>query len=260
MATVDEFLVYTFLFIIGLCLGSFINVLILRLDKKSGILFGRSECLKCHTQLSWLDLIPVVSYLFLLGKCRYCKSRISSIYPIMELTMAVVIVSYFWVNGFGWDLTVIYYLTLLCLLVSLIFFDFLYFILPDKIVFTLAGLAIFYDIFFRRLELTPLLLTGFLLAFSFGIIYLASKGRLMGFGDVKLVFTIGLILGYPLGFFTIIAAIWSAALLGLGLILLKRATLKTALPFGSFLSAATIVFIIFANSIEEYINIYKYFF
>ena len=197
---------------------------------------------------------------FLVGKCRYCKSRISPVYPMIELVMALVVTLYFWVNGFIWGQVVVYHLTLLVLLVSLIFFDLLYFILPDKITFSLAGLVLFYDIFFRRLELTTLFLTGFLLALGFGIIYLVSRGRLMGFGDVKLVFVVGLILGYPLGLFTVIMAIWSAALLGLGLILLQRATLKTALPFGSFLSAATIIFIIFGNTIEEKINIYKYFF
>lgn len=253
-------LLYLLLFLIGLCIGSFINVLLMRLDRKGGILFGRSECLKCHTQLSWLDLIPIVSYLILMGKCRYCKSKISPIYPTVELITALVVTSYFWVNGFVWNLIIAYHLALLTLLVSLIFFDFLYLILPDKIVFSLIGLALFYGIFFNRLELAPLLVTGFILAFGFGIIYLVSQGRLMGFGDVKLAFAVGLILGYPLGLFTVVMAIWSAALLGLGLILLQKATLKTALPFGSFLSVATIIFIIFGNSIEEKINTYKYFF
>jgi leader peptidase (prepilin peptidase)/N-methyltransferase len=82
----------------------------------------------------------------------------------------------------------------------------------------------------------------------------------MGFGDVKLALAIGLILGYPMGFFAVILAIWSAALWGVALMLSKRATMKTALPFGSFLSASTIIFIIFEKTIYEKIFFYQYFF
>ena len=121
-------------------------------------------------------------------------------------------------------------------------------------------MALLYDIFFRFTQLSSLLLSGFLFSLGFAIIYLVSQGRAMGFGDVKLVLAIGLILGYPLGFFSVIMAIWIAALWGVVLMASKRANLKTALPFGSFLSVAAIVFIIFSKSIEENITIYKYFF
>ncbi len=253
-------LAYIFIGLLGLSLGSFMSVIVFRLDRKEGILTGRSECPKCHKQLAWYDLVPVLSYLILRGKCRYCGSKISIIYPMVELTTAVIMVSYFWVNGFNLGLSGVYYSALIFMLAALIFFDILYLILPDKIVFSLAGLSLLYDIFFRSTELISLLVSGFLFTLAFAIIYIVYNGKAMGFGDVKLALAIGFILGYPMGFFAVVLAIWSAALWGIGMMVLKKATLKTALPFGSFLSATTIFFIIFEKVIHEKIFFYNYFF
>ena len=246
---------YSTVFIVGLCIGSFLNVIVFRLDRKTGILMGRSECSSCSGQLKWYDLIPLISYVYLRGNCRYCKAEISAIYPLVELTTGLAVFSYFWVNGLMFGSSDIFSLVFISLFLLLIFFDALYFILPDKIVFTAIGAALFYDVIFRRPDLYNLLLSGFLSSLAFAIIYLASRGEWMGFGDVKLVFAIGLVLGYPLGIFAMVVAVWTAALWGIILLLLKKANRKTALPFGSFLSAATIVFIIFENVIEEKINV-----
>ena len=252
-------LYYTLFFLFGLCIGSFLNVVLFRLDRKDGILTGRSECRNCLHQLHWYDLIPLVSYLYLGGNCRYCKAEISIIYPLVELTAGLAVFSYFSINGPIFGIGGIFHLVFIVLFLLLIFFDALYFILPDKIVFTAIGAALGYDIIFRRLDLYNLLLSGFLFSLAFAIIYLVSRGEWMGFGDVKLVFAIGLVLGYPLGVFAMVVAVWTAALWGIILLLLKKATRKTALPFGSFLSAATIVFIIFENVITEKITAYLFF-
>lgn len=244
---------------IGLCLGSFLNVVLFRLDKKAGILTGRSECPGCSARLRWYDLIPLFSYLYLRGNCRYCKSEISIVYPIVEFAAGLSIFSYFWVNGLTLGSGDVLSLVLIILFLLLIFFDALYLILPDKIIFPAIVIALIFDLTFQRPEFLNLVLSGFLFSLSFAIIYLVSHGQWMGFGDVKLVFAIGLVLGYPLGFFAIILAIWVAAFWGLALIALKKANLKTALPFGSFLSGATIVFIIFKDVIVEKISIYQYF-
>jgi len=244
-------LFYSLIFVLGLCFGSFLNVLLYRLDRKEGIMTGRSECTKCLKRLEWYDLIPLVSYLILKGKCRYCRSAISFIYPTTELITALVTTLYFWSNGFFFVPSAIFFVFVLVLMVALMFFDALYLILPDKIVFTLGGTALFYNIFFREPELINLLVSGFLFGLAFAILYVVSRGRWMGFGDVKLAFVIGLILGYPFGFFAIIVAIWTAAFTGVIMMALKRANLKTALPFGSFMAGSTIIFIIFKNVIEE---------
>ena len=253
-------LLYFLIFFIGLCLGSFLNVLLVRLDKKEGIITGRSECPKCLQQLKWYDLIPLISYIILRGKCRYCRSVISPIYPITELVTALVVTLYFWSSGFYLGPSDIFAVFVLVSMIALLFFDALYLILPDKIVFMLSGTALIYGIFFKKPELINLLVSGFLFGSFFAILYIVSRGKWMGFGDVKLAFAIGLILGYPLGFFAIILAIWTAALVGVVMIVLKKASLKTALPFGSFMAGSTIIFIIFKNVIETKFSFVSNFF
>lgn len=240
--------------------GSFLSVLISRLDKKDGIIAGRSECPDCFHKLAWYDLVPLFSFIFLGGRCRYCKSPISLFYPLIEITTAIVLIAYFLINGLVSNLVTYYNAVLLTLFVALIFFDALYLLLPDKILVTIVGITLLYNFFFRAEEFIHLCIFGLLFALGFAIIYLVSGGRAMGLGDVKLSFAIGLILGYPLGLLVIILATWSGALWGIGLILFGKATRKTALPFGSFLSAATIIFIIFSNNIETKINTIQYFF
>jgi prepilin signal peptidase PulO-like enzyme (type II secretory pathway) len=251
-----ELILLSSIFVVGLCLGSFLSVLISRLDRKEGIAGGRSECPDCRHQIMWYVLFPVFSYIWLGGKCRYCHSKISILYPLLEIIMAASLIAYFGVNGIVFNVHSIYYSTLLVLFASLIFFDLLYLILPDKITFTIGGLAISYSLFFRLGELPYLLAFGFLLALAFAIIYSATHGKGMGFGDVKLAFVMGLVLGYPLGFFATIVAVWSAALVGVVLMLLKKASMKTALPFGSFLALSTLLFIIFGKIINEKISFY----
>ena len=250
---------YVLVFIFGLVLGSFINVLISRLDKKGGLFFGRSECPKCLTQLRWYDLIPIVSYILLRGKCRYCRKDISIIYPVVELTVGLIFVAYFIINqpSIGW--LAIYELFTLLMLSSLIFFDLLYLIIPDKIIITIVSTSVLYSLLSRRSEVFGSLLSGFILAAFFATIYLISKGEWLGLGDAKLALATGLILGYPLSLFAVIISIWTAALWGIGLLLLHKAGMKTALPFGSFLSVIIIIFIIFHGQIQEqsqFINLF----
>lgn len=214
-------------------------------------MIGRSECFKCLKQLMWYDLIPLVSYAILRGRCRYCRSHISFVYPITELITALVITIYFGVNGFYLGSSSIFAIFVLVLMIALAFFDALYLILPDKIVFMLGGGALIYNIFLRRPDLINLAISGFIFGSAFAILHIVSRGKWMGFGDVKLAIVIGLILGYPFGFFAIIFAIWTAAFVGVVMMTLKMASLKTALPFGSFMAGSTIIFIILKNVIEE---------
>ena len=247
-------LLYFLIFFIGLCFGSFLNVLLFRLDRKKGIVMGRSECTKCLKQLGWYDLIPLISYLKLRGKCRYCQKPISVIYSLTELVTASAVTLYFGANGLYLGPSEIFYVFTLVLMVALIFFDALYLILPDKIVLALGGVAVIYGAVLRNSDFINLLVSGFSFGLAFAILYVVSRWRWMGFGDVKLAFVIGSILGYPLGFFAIIVAIWVAALAGVVLMALKKANLKTALPFGSFMAGSTIIFVIFKNVIEEKIS------
>ncbi len=244
-------LIYILVFLFGLIIGSFLNVVISRLDRKAGLFMGRSECPECLTKLKWYDLFPVLSYLQLKGKCRYCRKNISAIYPIVEIATAGVIVFYFVFNSFGMIPAAAYNLLTVILLTVLFFFDFLYYILPDKIIILLISSSLLFNIIFNRMNLYNFMLSGFLYGAFFAIIYLLSKGEWMGLGDAKLALAIGLILGYPLGFIAIVLSIWLAAIWGILMMVFQKATLKTALPFGSFLSVIVIIFIIFQNEIQK---------
>ncbi len=217
---------------------------------------GRSECPKCSKRLGWHDLFPVISYLFLKSRCRHCKEKISPIYPVVEIITALSFVAFYLVQQSDPVVFIFFYLVVIALLVVLIFFDYLYFILPDKIVLFLVTLVFLFNFFFRRSELGSLLLSALTLGGIFAIINLVSRGKWMGLGDAKLMFLIGLVLGYPLGFIAMTLSIWSAALVGMVLVALGKATRKTALPFGSFLAGVSIIIIIFQNEIQKFIGAY----
>ena len=242
---------YLFIVIFGLIGGSFLNVLLFRLGKKDGLFLGRSECPKCLVRLKWYDLIPIFSYFQLKGKCRYCGKKISTIYPIVEAITATFFLLFFINNGIVLNIDTVFWLIILFFLVSIIFFDILYFIIPDKIVFPLILLTISYNWFYRSIEFNNMLLSGFVLGAFFAIIYMLSKGRWIGLGDAKLVFLMGLLFGYPFGFWVLVVSVWIAAIWGITLIILKKATIKTALPFGTFLSVVSILFIIFENIVRN---------
>ncbi len=243
-----------FITAIGLVLGSFMSVIVFRLGQKEGIAAGRSECPKCLVQLKWYDLMPVFSFITLGGKCRYCRQKISFVYPIMELSMAGSFFLYHWFNGLALSWGIFYDFTMIFILLTLAFFDYEHYILPDKFIFTGLAVSLVYLTLFKSGALLSNALTGFGLAGFFAIIYLVSRGKWMGFGDVKLALLVGFVLGYPIGPVSMIIAIWTGAIWGMVLMATGKANLKTALPFGSFICVSAIFFIIFNNHVQYFLS------
>ncbi len=231
----------------GLIYGSFLNVLLWRLPEGKGI-GGRSHCRTCHHQLTWYDLIPVLSFIILRGRCRYCHASIHIRYPTVEMSTAIVLAFFFALRQPSLGLESIITVFALLVLVSLLFFDLFYLILPDVILLPTIVIFAIYDVTKTQNPL-PYFLTALLSAGFFAILYTVSKGRNMGFGDVKLALLIGLILGYPLGFLAIIGGVWSAAIVAIILLILGNVGLKDKVPLGSFLALSTIISIIFYHEI-----------
>ncbi|HXV26799.1 MAG TPA: prepilin peptidase [Candidatus Paceibacterota bacterium] len=221
---------------VGLCLGSFTSVFVERLGVRGGIVAGRSECPSCGHVLAWYDLVPLVSFLALRGRCRYCGTAISPRYPLMELVMASALGAYAWYRGFSGGLTLTE-MAIIVVLVMLFFFDLRHHLLPDELVIPLGALAVL------RIAIwdmpTPVSAgTGALvLMLLFGLLHAGTRGRGMGFGDVGLGAALGLVFGWPVALFVLLCAVWAGALTGIILLATGRAGMKTALPFGSFLTA-----------------------
>ncbi len=234
--------------LLGLCLGSFINALVWRLHEKKSIVNDRSECPHCHHKLAAADLIPLFSWLLLKGKCRYCKKPIEDS-PIVEAVMPLLFVTSYllWPNAivtwFDWVNFGIW-LAYTVGLVALFVYDLKWYILPDKIVWPLIGLAILNALiqFFTWqpygsvFETASFYLYGLLpIAGVYWLIYIFSKGKLVGFGDVKLGIFMGLALGWQNAFLTFLLANILGTLVVLPLLFAGRLQRKSRIPFGPFL-------------------------
>jgi leader peptidase (prepilin peptidase) / N-methyltransferase len=225
------------LFLYGITLGSFYNVVGIRMPLKMSIVSPRSACPTCGHQLRAYELIPVLSYMLQNGKCRGCQSRISPIYPTMELLTGTLFATAPLVVG--WSSELVLALTLISMFIIIIVSDIHYMIIPDKILIWFAGFFLLERIIW---PLTPWwdsiagAVTGFVLLL---VIALVSKGG-MGFGDVKLYALLGFVLGFKLvlmSFF--LSTLYGAALGGLALLfrIVKR---RQPIPFGPFIAAGTL--------------------
>ena len=201
---------YVFIFLIGISVGSFFNVVIFRFGTGKSVVKGRSKCLNCGSVIGWYDLAPVFSYFILRGRCRKCNVRIPLLYPVVEIATATVLLLLF-LNDPVISLSTMINALIVMFLTLIIFLDIRYLIIPDKILVLLAAAALMSLILRLNLNI-GLLISAFGLTLFFAILYVASKGRWIGLGDIKLVFLIGLLLGYPMGYLAIVAAIWLAAI------------------------------------------------
>jgi len=243
------YFVYAYFFIVGITFGSFFNVVGLRVPKKESIVYPRSFCPKCQAQLKWFELIPILSFFILKGKCRNCRTKISILYPLMELITGLLFVFSFYQIGFQGELIVAF--TLVSLLIIITVSDLAYQIIPNKVLLCFAIILFIERLIFPLSPWYDFLLgalTGFLLLY---IIALLSKGG-MGGGDIKLYFVIGLVLGVKgvlLAFFvsTLIGALFSV----FG-ILIGKLHRKSAIPFGPFISFGAIVTYFYGQELLEW--------
>lgn len=256
------FLFYILIFILGLAVGSFLNCVIYRLKKNESFLKGRSYCPKCKHQLSWQDLIPLLSFFELRGKCRYCQKPISWQYPLVELATAILFVGVFHIS-FPNFLLSFYYFLISSFLIIIFVFDLNHYIIPDEIIYPAIFLAFLYDIVYSYFILhnLNLIINSFYSSLGaslfFLIIFLISRGKWLGFGDVKLAFFMGLFLGSPAILVSLFLAFFIGAIIGIGLISLKKKGLKSEVPFGPFLVTGTLIALFWGEQIVHwYLNLF----
>ena len=248
------------LVLLGLCFGSFVNALVWRLRENKNWVSERSVCTHCGHTLAPIDLIPVFSWLFLRGKCRYCSQKIEDS-PLVELVTPLLLVgSYlFWPHSFSGLGMVLFgfWVVFITGLVALAVYDIHWMLLPNKIIYPLlvVGLAQAITIVIWEGGIDSIIGTALSVLIGGGIFYvlfLISQGRWIGGGDIKLGALIGLILGKPeLSLLMIFVSSLLGSLVALPLLLTGRAKRSTKLPFGPFLIAACIVVYIFGSSVIE---------
>lgn len=257
-------LLMTFFF--GLCIGSFVNVVIYRTMKGMSFTKGRSACDHCDRQLSWYENIPLLSYLLLRGRCRTCKQQIPWSYPAVEFTTGLLFV--WWISlGFAFFqltqepfslLQPLFWLIVGLLLIIVFYTDLLYQIIPDVITLSLTLLALLYRALLVQQEIMqPIdfaytIFSAITATSFFLILFLLTKQKGIGFGDVKFAFPMGLILGHPGTLVGIFLAFIYGGVYGSTLLVLKKKKFGQKVPFGPFLIAGLITALLFGDQIWQW--------
>ncbi len=227
----------------GAIVGSFLGTVIVRIPKEESVATPRSHCRHCGKTLLWYDLIPILSYLFLLGRCRFCKKSISIEYFIVEVITAIMAMRNF--QEFGFRPQGFSYFIFISSLIVITFIDIHHRIIPDIISIggTIFGFLLsFYFLNISYWEsLMGLLIGGGLLYAIAYTYYKFTKREGMGGGDIKLSAMIGAFLGYKAILLVFLLSSILGSLWGLSMICFKKQNLQYALPFGPFLAAGAVV-------------------
>jgi len=252
-----------FIFSLGLIIGSFLNVLIIRW-KVGSSLDGRSGCVSCGKKLSWYELIPIFSYLAQLGKCRGCSKRISIQYPVVEFLTGLLFLSGAIykigdlsnvVIDISFIISTISLFIILAILVAIFVYDLYYKIIPDRwsLVFALSSLVYSLSFYTYPESLSDMslylnILAGLILFLPFYLLWKVSSGTWIGLGDGKLAIGIGFLLGTISGLSAIVFSFWIGAIFAIFIMLISRLellssriTMKSELPFGPFMIIATLI-------------------
>ncbi len=266
MAAYPPALLATVIFLFGLCIGSFLNVCILRIPSAEGLSIVRppSHCPKCKTPIKAYDNIPVISFLLLRGKCRACRAAISPMYPAVELLTGAMFVAC--LLEFGLSIEAAKWASFAAILIILVCTDILQRILPDVVNFTGIAAGLVWSLFTAPVDTAAARLCLWLFEFpppqpalnladallgaaaGSGLLWLVAEGyfRLrgregMGLGDVKMMAMVGAFLGPQRALLTILAGSLLGSLLGGLFILLRRKGTEYELPFGTFLGVAALL-------------------
>lgn len=265
----------TILFLIlGLIIGSFLNVLIFRTKLEESLL-GRSYCPKCKKKIDWYDNIPLFSFIILGAKCRKCRKKISWQYPLVEaatgIIFAFVSLNFFNVADTASWAPTFYWLVIFSLFIAILVYDWLYMEIPGLILWPAIGFAIAFalvsdylqkDSFFGIMELNVYsgALAAFLAFLFFFLLVTLSRERWMGMGDAYLVILLGLVAGWPKIILGLFLAFFVGSIYGIILIAMKKKEMKSQVPFAPFLILGTAISIFFYAPIAGwYLGLFSFY-
>lgn len=243
-----------YIFFVGSCIGSFLNVCIYRIPSGLSIIRPKSACPACQTPIRWYDNIPLIGYLLLMGRCRSCKAPIAIRYPLVELLTGGFAVA-LWIR-YGWDVQALIYFIFVAALLVVTFIDIDHRIIPDVI--SLPGIPIGFLASFALMQpnwigslLGIIIGGGSLLAIAWAYQLFTGKDG-MGGGDIKLLAMIGAVIGWKGVLFTIMASSFIGTVAGLAAMLKAQKGLKMALPFGPFLAIGAILYLFFGPQLIDW--------
>ena len=247
-----------FYFLFGIIVGSFLNVLIFRLPQQKSIVFPRSSCPKCDNLIPWYFNIPVLGYLFLMGKCKYCSEKISVQYPIVELATGIVSILLMpKVSSLQGLTNYAFYFSTFCVFICHFIIDLKHKILPNVLNIYLGFLFFTYSFFYFPWTYWGM---GFLLGGLFplavtGVFYLIKGQMGLGMGDIKLFAVLGIYLG-PAGILhNIFLSCFLGAIVGILLILLNKMDKNNPIPFGPYIILVAVIQIFFTSSYKTFISL-----
>jgi len=240
---------YTLIFITGTLIGSFLNVCIYRIPENKSIVSPPSSCSECGHRLGFLDLIPVLTYVFNRGRCRYCGAKYSVQYPLIELLNGIFYLLVFYKYGLEW-ISVMHCITI-SLLIVIFMIDLRYKIIPDSLVIFGLLYTIIISIMLIDINIWDKVF-GFLFGFTLFLV-IALVTNAMGGGDIKLMGLLGLNFGLKGIIFITIFSFIIGAIISILLLITKKATRKDYIPFGPFIAVSAVTYIFWGDNI---INLY----
>lgn len=249
-----EIYIYVIIFIFGSIMGSFLNVLAVRLSNNESIIYPSSHCHNCQHKLKWYELIPILSYIIQKGKSNCCNTRIPISYLIVEIVTGALYCTAYHSFGFSYELVIS--LIFISSLITIIVSDIEYMIILDEVIAVACILIILLELVFFGLEFTVNKILSGILAFitMYGIKIIGDKmfkKESMGGGDIKLMFLFGIVIGFPLSICDIFLATFIAFPVAIYLLFSRKDSL---IPFGPFLAMAAILIHISKVDISSIIN------
>ncbi len=252
------FSILLLLFVLGAIFGSFYNVVGYRVPKGESLLYPPSHCTKCNHRLTPIELIPILSFLFLGGKCKWCKCKISWFYPVFEFCSGLLFALSYVAYGFSLEclLSIVFISMLLIIIIS----DYQTMTIPDSVLIIFSILIIIIKYFMVGFKGVGILLIHALLSFIFMLLIkllgdFLFKRESMGGGDIKLLAIFGFMFEFPMA----MVSVFLASIIGLpiSLIMLKKSS-SHEIPFGPFLAISAIIIVLFKIDISDVLNLFVY--
>ena len=253
-----DFYINLIILSLGLCIGSFINVCIYRIPISKSIVSPPSSCTSCGERIKAWDLIPIISYILLRGKCRNCNIKVSIKYPLIELLVGIMFLLTFIYFGFGIEFII--YSIIVSIFIIILFIDLEHMIIPDGLNVILAVLGLILNIVLKEDGYVTIgldMLYGLLLGGGFFFILALFGG--MGGGDIKLMAALGIIFGWKMLIPLMFLSFMFGGVFGIILLSLKSKGMKDMIPFGPYIVVASTIIIVYGQEIIDWYMSYYVF-